>query len=213
MNSSLLIIILILLIYYVYKIIRVKYDEFSIENNSSVLSGIDNRQYYVHNLHDNMQDAADMFADINKTTTAVINYIYHKYKNSLNSRRKRVAQLLMRRYDVNNLRESSPKNIEHDTSYTINKGDIIAICIRSSKEHNQIHDIDTITFVVLHEITHISITAFDHPDEFWEVFKFILLEAEESGLYTSPDFVNNPKEYCGIKINYNPRYDPNINEI
>lgn len=213
MNSGLLIIILLLLIYYVYKIIRVRYDTFSIENNTSVLAATDGRLYYVHNKHEDMQTAADIFSDINQNTTAVINYIYNKYKDSSNKKRSEVSRLLMSRYDVNSLRENSPLNAEHDTSYTINKGDIIAICIRSSKKHNQIHDSMIITFVVLHEITHLSITAYDHPDEFWEVFKFILLEAEEAGLYTSPDFANYPKEYCGIKINYNPRYDPSIKSI
>lgn len=213
MQSALLIIILVLLIYYVYKIIKVKFDNFSIEYNSSVHTNIDGRNYYVHNKHDDMQIAADMFAEINKSTTDVINYIYEKYKNSSNVRRREVARNLMARYDVNNLRENSPLNAERDTSYTINKGDIIAVCIRSSKAHNQIHDISTITFVVLHEITHLSIAAYDHPEEFWEVFKFILLEAEEGGFYTSPEFSKYPKEYCGIRINYNPRYDINIVDI
>lgn len=186
---------------------------FSIENNTSVHTDVDGRNYYVHSKHDNMQTAANMFADINKNTTDIIDYIYDKYKNSSNKKRKEVSRNLMNRYDVNSLRESSPLNVEHDTSYTINKGDIIAICIRSSKQHNQIHDIDTINFVVLHEITHLSIAAYDHPDEFWEVFKFILLEAEEGGFYTSPNFVSVPREYCGIVINYNPRYDPTIISI
>lgn len=213
MISALLIIILLILIYYVHKIIRVKFDAFSMDHNTSIPSNVDGRQYYVHNNHEDMQNAADMFAELNQKTTAIINYIYEKYRFSSNKKRSEVARLLMARYDVNNLRESSPRNIEHDTSFTINKGDIIAICIRSGKEHNQIHDSSTITFVVLHEITHISITAYDHPDEFWEVFKFILLEAEESGIYTSPDFATYPKEYCGIKINYNPRYDNTIKLI
>lgn len=213
MQTSLLIIILLILIYYTYKIIKVKYDTFSIEYNSSIHTDIDGRNYYVHNKHEDMQIAADMFAEINKITTDVIDYIYDKYKNSPNKRRREIARNLMNRYDVNNLRENSPLNIEHDTSYTINKGDIIAVCIRSSKQHNQIHDISTITFVVLHEITHLSIAAYDHPDEFWEVFKFILLEAEEGGFYYSPEFVKYPREYCGIKINYNPRFDKSIKEI
>lgn len=213
MNSALLIIILILLIYYVRKIIRLRYDSFSIEHNTSVSSGIDGRHYYVHNKHENMQNAADIFAEINKTTTDVINYIYDKYKDSPNRKRREVSRNLMARYDVNSLRENSPLNADHDTSYTINKGDIIAVCIRSSKKHHQIHDISIITFVVLHEITHLSISAYDHPDEFWEVFKFILIEAEEAGLYASPDFVTFPKEYCGIKINYNPRFDASIKAI
>jgi hypothetical protein len=210
MQNAILIIIISILIYYSYKIIRLKYDKFSIDHNSSIYTEKDGRKYYVHNMHDNMQVAADMFAEINKVTTEIIEYIYYNYKDSPNIRKRNVAKNLMARYDVNNLRENSPLNIERDTSYTINKGDIIAICIRSGREHNEIHDFSTITFVVLHEITHLSIAAYDHPDEFWEVFKFILIEAEDGGFYTSPDFLRYPREYCGIKINYNPRYDQAI---
>lgn len=216
MLTAFLIIILILLIYYVYKIIRVKYDRFSIEYNTSMYTDIDGRKYFVHNKHEDMQIAANTFAELNKITTDVINFIYERYhfdNTAVNKKRKEVADLLMARYDVNNLRENSPLNIQHDTSYTINKGDIIAICLRSSKQYNQIHDINTITFVVLHEITHLAITSYDHPDEFWEVFKFILIEAEIGGFYKSPDFEHNPKEYCGININYNPRYDITIPDI
>jgi hypothetical protein len=213
MQEAILLVILILLIYYIYNLIRVKYDLFSIENNTSIHTDIDGRDYYVHNKHENLQVAADMFAQINMITTDLINYVYNKYRNSPNERRKEVVRNLMMRYDVNNLRENSPLNIEKDTSYTINKGDIIAICIRSIGTHNQIHDIETILFVVIHEITHLSISAYDHPDEFWEVFKFMLIEAEEAGLYKSPNFAAEPREYCGIRINYNPRYDISIADI
>lgn len=213
MYRFIIIVLIILIMYYIYKYIAKKLDTFSIKNTSYIPSNIDGLSYYVHNQHNDMQDAADMFAEINQITTDIIKYIYNKYKDSLNTKRKNVARLLMSRYNVNNLIENSPLNIKKDTSYTINKGDIIAICIRSSKEYNQIHEFDTITFVVLHEITHISITAYDHPEEFWEVFKFILLEAEEAGLYISPDFEKYTKEYCGIKINYNPRYDDAIKYI
>lgn len=207
MEIVLSIIILLIIIYYIHKFIKIKYDKFSIEYNKSVQSDIDGHNYFVHTQHENMQVAANTFAELNKVTTDIIQYIYYKYKNSNNKKRKEIGELLMSRYDINSLRENSPRNAEKDTSYTINKGDIIAICIRSSKEHNQIHEIDIITFVVLHEITHLAINAFDHPEEFWEVFKFILIESEDSGLYTSPDFAKNPREYCGITINYNPRYD------
>jgi hypothetical protein len=173
----------------------------------------DGNYYYVHSKHENMQIAANIFAEINKKVNTLIKKLYNKYSNSDNKKRKEVVTLLYNRYDNNSLRENSPLNPEKDTSYTINKGDIIAICIRSANNNNNIHDIDTIFFVVLHELTHIAIEAYDHPDEFWEVFKFILLEVEELGIYKSPNYAFNPREYCGIKINYNPRYDNSIKEI
>ncbi len=213
MIYSLLVLLIILIIYNIINIIKNGYDNFSIQYNSLIHTDLDGNDYYVHTKHEDMQVAANTFAIINKTVTDVINYIYDKYRNSYNKKRRNVARLLMNRYNANSLRENSPLNNKGDTSYTLNKGDIIAICIRSSKQYNQIHDIEVITFVVLHEITHLSIESYDHPDEFWEVFKFILIEAETAGLYFSPDFERHPKEYCGININYNPRYDINIKSI
>ena len=213
MYDALPIVIVILIIIYFYKIIRLNYDKFSIRYNVLMSSKLDDNSYYVHDKHEDMQGAANMFSEVNETVTLFIDMLYDEYKNSINTRKRSIASFLKTRYNSDNLRENSPLNLEKDTSYTINKGDIIAMCIRSGKNHNQIHDINIVLFVTLHELTHISIAAYDHPDEFWEAFKFILIEAEKFGLYYSPDFVSQPVEYCGIKINYNPRYDPYINDI
>lgn len=213
MYTALIIVIVILIIIIFYKIIRKQYDRFSIRYNVLYPSTMDDQYYYVHERHEDMQNAADMFAEINYIVTIFIDQLYNKYKDSNNSSKRSIAVFLKSRYNANNIRENSPLNVEKDTSYTINKGDLIAMCIRSGMEYNQIHDIDITLFVTLHELTHISISAYDHPDDFWESFKFILIEAENFGLYISPDFATYPVEYCGIKINYNPRYDPFINDI
>lgn len=209
---SLLILLLLLLIYQLYKYIIKKNDTFSISNNILMQSSVDGNKYYVHSHHKNLQLAADTFSLINKKVNQFLSYIYKKYKNSANKKRKEVALLMERRYNINNVRENSPLNIEGDTSYTINKGDIIAVCIRNGFDYG-IHDNITIMFVVLHELTHLAVKSYDHPDEFWQVFKFILLESSESGIYTSPNYSKNPVEYCGININYNPMYDDNIQSV
>jgi hypothetical protein len=209
---SILIIILLFLIYYIY-IKTIQRDEFSIDKNISLKSTIDGHYYHVHGDHENIDEAVDTFAILNQKTSEIINYIYDNYKNSNNPKEKKIALRLMNRYAFENLRESSPLNSEKDTSYTINKGDIIAICIRSPQENNEIHTLDTIMFVVLHEISHIAATSYDHPDEFWEIFKWVLLKAQESGIFTSKDYKNNPVTYCGITINYNPMYDSLVKNI
>lgn len=209
---SLLILLSIFLIYYIYKLIKHKFDTFSIENNVLQQSNVDGKYYFVHKEHGNMQIAADLFAKIDGLVSLFLPYLYSKYSNSENKRKKDIAKLLVSRYDTKSLRESSPLNIEKDTSYTINKGDIIAICIRSGINYG-IHDFQIIMFVVLHELTHLAINAYDHPEEFWQVFKFILEEAEIGGFYTSQNYSRNPSEYCGINVHYNPRYDNSIESL
>ena len=47
-----------------------------------------------------------------------------------------------------------------------------------------------------------------HEPEFWNNFAFMLKIAIDNNIYTSVDFNNNPKAYCGIKITdapYNPK--------
>ena len=139
-------------------------------------------------------------------------YLYEKYKNSNNLKRKDVATLMYNRYKPSSLRESSPLNIDKDTSYTINKGDLIAICIRNGINYG-IHDLNTIMFVVLHELTHLSIKSFDHPQEFWECFIFILKEAAAYNIYKITDYVLQPTEYCGIEISYQPALDSTLKDI
>jgi hypothetical protein len=215
MLSVIIIILLILIFYLFFKYILHNHsDTFSIENNELIPSIVDGNQYYVHNKHNNKIDAADMFSVVNNRVTLFIDALYEKHKNSINPRRKKISTLLKTRFNSSSLRESSPLNEDKDTSFTINKGDIMAICIRSKIDKtNKIHKFNVIFFVVLHEIAHLSLDAFDHPTEFWVNFKFILMEAEDLGIYTSPDFFNNSIEYCGIYINYNPRYDYKIEII
>jgi hypothetical protein len=121
-------------------------------------------------------------------------------------RQQAIARLLSK-YNPNNLVENSPpKKPDGDTSYIINKGKVIAICLRDNKT-GQLHDLDTLTFVVLHEMAHITVEETDHPPHFWSAFRFLLEEAENAQIYYSPKYAENPQKYCGMTINYNPRYD------
>lgn len=214
--EALIILIVVLLIFYFIKLLYHKFDTFSIRQNVLQESTVDGRKYYVHSKHENMVAAADTFAHINSTIDKFLSRLYDKYTRLNTSdisifNRKRAVNLLISKYNPRNYRENSPKNIEKDTSYTINKGEIIAICIRGA--NTEIHDLTTLMFVVLHELTHLAVKDYDHPDDFWKTFKFILIEAEELIDYKSPDYLNFPVEYCGISITYNPRYDPVIKEI
>ena len=62
-------------------------------------------------------------------------------------------------------------------------------------------------FVALHELSHVASKSIGHTDEFWDNFKFILIEAEKIGVYKPIDYKNEKTEYCGMTINDNPYYD------
>jgi hypothetical protein len=67
--------------------------------------------------------------------------------------------------------------------------------------------LNTLTFIAIHELSHITTKSIGHKQEFWQNFKFMLENAVDIGLYSPEDYKKQPKEYCGMKITDNPYYD------
>jgi len=65
-------------------------------------------------------------------------------------------------------------------------------------------DLNTMIFVVLHELSHICTLSIGHTTEFWDNFKWILEEAINIGIYKKQDFKLNNVDYCGMKITDSP---------
>ena len=93
------------------------------------------------------------------------------------------------------------------TAYSENKGEKIAFCLNTTKQGSDLIDINTLTFVALHELSHIMTSSVGHKQEFWQNFKFLLENAKASNIYQPIDYKNSPKEYCGMTLNDNPYYD------
>ena len=53
---------------------------------------------------------------------------------------------------------------------------------------NSIIDINTLTYVALHELAHVCSESIGHTPEFWDNFKFLLIEAEKLGYYKPVDY-------------------------
>ena len=87
------------------------------------------------------------------------------------------------------------------TSYSVNKGEQIVLCLRNK---DKLMDINTMMFVVLHEFAHLATESIGHTEEFWTNFKWILEESMNIGVYTRQDFKTNNVDYCGIKITSSP---------
>jgi WLM domain-containing protein len=121
----------------------------------------------------------------------------------------RITQLF-ERYDKESIFEISPKNKANLTSYTENKGEQLVLCLREKKETNgdhKLHDPNTLMFVVAHELTHIMNDTWGHESEFWELFKTMLENSIEVGVYEPVNYRIHPINYCGLDLNYNPLYD------
>jgi WLM domain len=135
-----------------------------------------------------------------------IGYLNHEIPYLSN----RVIQL-MNNYNIDKIYEISPLNPSGSTSYTENKGEKLVLCLRQKKPNgnkkHEFHDINTIMFVVLHELTHIMNDKWGHKEQYWRMFKFVVLNAVEAGIYEPVNYSKDPIIYCGMEITYNPFYD------
>ena len=93
-----------------------------------------------------------------------------------------------------------------DTSYSENKGQRIVVCLRDKlkKPDYPLIDINTIMFVMLHEMAHLMTETIGHTPEFWENFKRILHDAVKIGIYTPVNYARQPTPYCGMTITDSP---------
>ena len=66
----------------------------------------------------------------------------------------------------------------------------------------------TLMFVVLHELTHMMNNKWDHHLDFWLLFKFLLTNAADIGIYSPVNYKIYPINYCGLDLYYNPYFDP-----
>ena len=78
---------------------------------------------------------------------------------------------------------------------------------RKKESNEKLIDINTLTFVALHELSHIMTTSIGHKQEFWQNFKFVLENAVAIKVYKPIDYKKKPEDYCGMEINDNPYYD------
>lgn len=201
MNSKISFKIFILLLIMIFVIV-IAYFKFQYRDMTYVISDIDKRPYLVRNNQDK-QMAANTLAKLKQNFIHLSNYLFeHKLDKDMTDYQIYIDRLHDR---VNSivLVESTQDSIY--TSYSINKGEQIVFCLRSRKLFNQLHDINLMMYVCLHEISHVASPYYEpehgnHGPIFKKVFGFMLNQAEKIGIYTKINFREHPEEYCGLTI-------------
>jgi hypothetical protein len=171
--------------------------------------------YKVFKTFDNKDEAADLLDKINNNLLILIDHIVTKYSNinrfNFSPEKKHyLHQCIIRmktNYRPNNIQENLPYGSNTDTSYTINKGEIFALCLRYVDDKDKFHNFNTIMFVAIHELAHLFTESYGHEVEFWKNFKFLLIESVEIGIYNPVDYSKKNVNYCSVNITYNPYYD------
>lgn len=167
------------------------------QNNNVVyvVSDVDKEMYLVRDVEDKQQ-ASNMLAKIKNNILTITKYLYNNIK-SFPEYSSYIQQLHDRIKNVEVL-ESSEDSVY--TSYSVNKGEQIVFCLRSRKIKNQLHKLNLLMYVVLHEMAHVACPEYGHTQLFKHIFAFITQIGISLGLYTKIDFAKDPTEYCGMII-------------
>ena len=163
-----------------------------------IISSKDGNRYCVRE-REKMELAANLLADVTQKMKDVVAYI--KQKHPEDPRTIRLAE----GFNPQKISETLPTS--ELTAYSENKGEKIAFCLNKQKNGTKLIDINTLTFVSLHELSHIATESVGHKQDFWQNFKYLLQNAKEAGIYEPVDYKKKPKQYCGMSINDNPYYD------
>ena len=180
--------ILILSIIFIYLLYQYHY----YSNIETIVSKIDNRNYDVQ-IKDDSAEAADLIAKVREKLILLVNHMHKTFPSNPKVMR------LKKNFNPDVLKEGIDN--PSYTSYTVNKGEEIILCLRTD---GKIVDINVLTFVCIHELSHIGNETVGHDDPFWEFFKELLIEAINIGVYIKYDYRKSPVKYCGMMITDSP---------
>lgn len=194
-NHSILIYIII--IFVVFLCLKI-YNESDAFNLKCIISDVDGERYCVRE-RNKMELAANLLANVTKRCKDLVIYCGKKYPEDEN------VQRLVQKFNPTKISETLPTS--EFTAYSENKGQKLAFCLNKQKDGTQLIDLNTLTFVAIHELSHVMTVTEGHKQEFWKNFKFLLENAKAAGIYDPVDYKKNPEPYCGMDITDNPYYD------
>ena len=174
------------------------YSESDAYNLKCIISSKDGNKYCVRE-RDKLELAADLLATVTARCKEMVKYMNEKHPEDERVKR------LVKGFNPKRICETLPTSTL--TAYSENKGEKLAFCVNTTKTGNKLIDENTLTFVALHELSHIMTESVGHKDEFWNNFRFLIDEAQKIKIYTPEDYKLKPKEYCGMTINDNPHFD------
>ena len=188
--------VLISFIFIICLFIYFKTDDFQLK---CIVSGVDGNKYCVRE-RQQVQAAADLLATATDKCKQLVKYLHEKYPDKDNVKR------LVNNFNPQKIVEILPTSSY--TAYSENKGAKLAFCLNQKKVgSDNLIDEHTLTFVALHELSHICTKSIGHKTEFWENFKFLLENAKESGIHEPVDYKKTPVEYCSMQIRDNPFFE------
>jgi len=174
------------------------YTESELFSLKCVISSVDGNKYCVRD-RQHLDQAADLLATVTNKCKELVKYVGKKYPNDPDVER------LVKGFNPKKISETLPTS--ELTAYSENKGEKIAFCLNKTKNSTTLIDENTLTFVAIHELSHVMTKSVGHKQDFWQNFKFLLENAKTAKIYTPVDYKKKPQGYCGMTITDNPYYD------
>jgi hypothetical protein len=183
-----IILILCLKVYYISENLQLK----------CIISSVDGNKYCVRD-RAKVKDAVNLLAEVVNKMKRLVEYVYKTYPDDPD------VIKLKNNFNPHKITETLPTS--ELTAYSENKGEKMAFCLNKTKNTDTLIDINTLTFVAIHELSHTMTTSIGHKQEFWKNFKFLLENAVKIGIYKPIDYKKENQSYCGMTITDNPFYD------
>jgi predicted metal-dependent hydrolase len=164
--------------------------------NHTYVKADDGNEYRVQITADN-KESANLLSD---AITRVKTLLDHLKKSESQDIR---TKTLLSRFNPDNITENDPQEMKSGvTSYTVNKGEKIVVCLR--QRNNNFVEINTLMYVIIHELAHIcDLTSEQHDAKFWNNFEWLLEHAVNIGIYNYVDYSKDQEPYCGMNITSN----------
>lgn len=170
---------------------------------SSVWSCHKSRKFNVIDMHDSKK-ADEILHELDEYAVRVIAELRSAYSDGLAGNYRYFVYALINRYDGRKLAESAPTGV--DTSYVTDKSRSLHMCLRDANYN--FHDMETLKYVLLHEMSHMGTIEVEHSLEFTNNFRWLLHFLADRGLYVPVDYARYPVFYCNkINLNTNQYYN------
>jgi hypothetical protein len=191
MESYLIIILIAIVIIYKYlNSLDVVYVEFFDSNNNK-------KKYLVRDVEDK-EYAVKTLLFIENALRQLIDMILKE--NNMDDDMQRYVMNIKDKINDVEIQESSSDSLY--TSYSVNKGEILVLCLRSKKT-GEIHDTNDLLYVAIHEIAHIGCPEIGHTDLFYKINRFLIKKAMQYNIYKYVNYNINNRDYCGMNLTIN----------
>ena len=115
-------------------------------NLKCIIASEDGNRYCVRE-REKLELAANLLADVTKKMKDMVAYMKSKHPDDPRTKR------LVEGFNPKKISETLPTS--ELTAFSENKGEKLAFCLNTTKNGNKLIDLNTLTFVALHELSHI----------------------------------------------------------